>query len=32
MITVAIKAFLENEIINKWRGENTDHKLMIKST
>ncbi len=26
-MTVAVKAFLKNEIINKWCGENTDHKL-----
>jgi hypothetical protein len=24
---VAVKAFLENEIVNKWCGENTDHLL-----
>jgi 6-phosphogluconolactonase/glucosamine-6-phosphate isomerase/deaminase len=27
MITVPVKAFLENETINKWCGENIDHKL-----
>jgi hypothetical protein len=29
MIAVAVKTFLENEIINKWCGENTDHKLKV---